>query len=68
MVTKGVNPYEMAQAQFDKVAAILDLDPATRELLRQPMREYSFSIPPLARFARWHLGGPSSFENEGVLR
>src|SRR3990170_463544 len=45
MVTTGVNAYEMAQAQFDKVAAILDLDPATRELLRQPMREYSFSIP-----------------------
>ena len=45
MVTKSVNAYEMAQAQFDKVAAILDLDPATRELLRQPMREYSFSIP-----------------------
>jgi glutamate dehydrogenase (NAD(P)+) len=45
MVMKGVNPYEMAQAQFDKVAAILDLDPATRELLRQPLREYSFSVP-----------------------
>ena len=30
MVTKGINPYEMAQAQFDKVAAILDLDPATK--------------------------------------
>jgi glutamate dehydrogenase (NAD(P)+) len=35
----------MAQAQFDKVAAILDLDPATRELLRWPLREYSFAIP-----------------------
>jgi glutamate dehydrogenase len=45
MVMKGVNPYEMAQAQFDKVAAVLDLDPATRELLRQPLREYSFGIP-----------------------
>ncbi len=45
MVMKGVNPYEMAQAQFDKVAAILDLDPATRELLRQPLREYSFAVP-----------------------
>jgi glutamate dehydrogenase len=45
MVIKGVNPYEMAQAQFDKVAAILDLDPATRELLRQPLREHSFAIP-----------------------
>jgi glutamate dehydrogenase len=42
---KGINPYEMAQAQFDKVAAILELDPATRELLRQPLREYSFAVP-----------------------
>jgi glutamate dehydrogenase (NAD(P)+) len=45
MAIKGVNAFEMAQAQFDKVAAILDLDPATRELLRWPMREYSFAIP-----------------------
>jgi glutamate dehydrogenase len=45
MTIKGVNPYEMAQAQFDKVAAILDLDPATRELLREPLREHSFAIP-----------------------
>ncbi len=45
MTITGVNPYEMAQAQFDKVAAILDLDPATRELLRQPLREHGFAIP-----------------------
>jgi glutamate dehydrogenase (NAD(P)+) len=45
MAIKGVNAFEMAQAQFDKVAEILDLDPATRELLRWPMREYSFAIP-----------------------
>ncbi|MCZ7652349.1 MAG: Glu/Leu/Phe/Val dehydrogenase [Thermoanaerobaculia bacterium] len=45
MTTKGVNPFAMAQAQFDKVAAILDLDEATRELLRWPLREYSFGIP-----------------------
>src|SRR5512135_864930 len=45
MAMKGVNAFEMAQAQFDKVAAILDLDPATRELLRWPMREFSFAIP-----------------------
>ncbi len=35
----------MAQAQFDKVADILDLDRGTRELLRWPIREYSFAIP-----------------------
>jgi len=40
-----VNPFEVAQAQFDKVAAILELDTPTRELLRTPQREYSFAIP-----------------------
>jgi glutamate dehydrogenase (NAD(P)+) len=37
--------FETAQRQFDRVAAHLDLAPATRELLRNPMREYHFSIP-----------------------
>jgi len=45
MAIRGVNAFDVAQAQFDKVAAMLELDPATRELLRQPMREYSFAIP-----------------------
>jgi glutamate dehydrogenase len=45
MAGKSFNPFEMAQAQFDKVADILDLDTATRDLLRNPMREYHFSIP-----------------------
>jgi glutamate dehydrogenase (NAD(P)+) len=35
----------MAQTQFDRVAEVLELDPATRALLREPMREYAFSIP-----------------------
>ena len=35
----------MAQAQFDRVAGLLNLDAATRELLRNPLREYHFSIP-----------------------
>jgi glutamate dehydrogenase len=35
----------MAQEQFDKIAEQLELDQATRELLRTPMREYHFSIP-----------------------
>jgi glutamate dehydrogenase (NAD(P)+) len=35
----------MAQAQFDSVAGILSLDDATRQLLRNPLREYSFAIP-----------------------
>ena len=31
--------------QFDKVADLLELDESTRELLRNPLREYHFSIP-----------------------
>ncbi len=45
MAQKGFNAYEMAQKQFDKVADLLELDQPTRELLREPMREYHFSIP-----------------------
>ncbi len=45
MNKKAFNPFEMAQAQFDKVADVLNLDAATRELLRNPIREYSFAIP-----------------------
>ncbi len=45
MSSKEFNPFEMAQAQFDKVADILSLDEGTRELLRDPLREYHFSIP-----------------------
>jgi glutamate dehydrogenase len=45
MFDKTFNPFDMAQAQFDKVANILDLDNATRDLLRYPMREYHFNIP-----------------------
>ena len=45
MSNSTYNPYETAQAQFDKVASLLELDSATCELLRQPMREYHLSIP-----------------------
>jgi glutamate dehydrogenase len=45
MSEKAYNSFQMAQAQFDHVADILTLDPATRELLRQPLREFQFSIP-----------------------
>ena len=40
-----INAFEMAQKQFDGVAEILSLDPGVREVLRWPMREYSFRIP-----------------------
>ncbi len=39
------NPFDMARAQFDKIADVIGLDAGTRELLRSPMREYHFSIP-----------------------
>ncbi len=45
MSESGFNAFAMAQAQFDKVAELLELDEATRDLLRNPLREYHFSIP-----------------------
>ena len=45
MAQKGFNAYKMAQEQFDKVAEQLELDQATRDLLRVPIREYHFLIP-----------------------
>jgi glutamate dehydrogenase (NAD(P)+) len=39
------NPYAIAQQQFDRIAGLLELDAGTRALLREPMREYQFSIP-----------------------
>lgn len=45
MSKETYNAYENAQRQFDQVAEKIGLDEATRELLRQPMREYHFSIP-----------------------
>lgn len=45
MEKKNYNPFKTAQHQFDEVAKILELDTPTRELLREPLREYHFSIP-----------------------
>jgi len=39
------NPYKNAQTQFDNVADMVDLEQSARELLRQPSREYHFTIP-----------------------
>lgn len=39
------NPFVTAQKQFDHVADMIGLDEATRVLLRQPAREYHFTIP-----------------------
>ncbi|MEW5763998.1 MAG: Glu/Leu/Phe/Val family dehydrogenase [Acidobacteriota bacterium] len=45
MEKKPFNPFEMAQQQFDAVAEKLGLDQGTRDLLRNPLREYHFLIP-----------------------
>jgi len=41
----GVNEFEMALKQFDHVAKLLNLDPQIAEVLRFPLREYTFRIP-----------------------
>jgi glutamate dehydrogenase (NAD(P)+) len=45
IVTKPFSSFVMAQTQFDHVAELLALDESARELLRHPLREYSFAIP-----------------------
>ena len=45
MSEKSFSAFQMAQTQFDQVAEKLNLDRATKELLRNPMREYQFNIP-----------------------
>jgi glutamate dehydrogenase (NAD(P)+) len=42
---KPYNPFEIAQHQFDRIANLLELDHATRDFLREPIREFHFSIP-----------------------
>ena len=39
------NPYATAQTQFDNVADVIGLEQPVRDLLRQPSREYHFTIP-----------------------
>jgi len=40
-----VNAFEIAQAQFDDIAAKIHLDPAVASVLRWPVREFRFQIP-----------------------
>ncbi|MCS7182932.1 MAG: Glu/Leu/Phe/Val dehydrogenase [Thermoanaerobaculum sp.] len=40
-----INPFAMAQRQFDEVADQLGLDEGVRALLRWPLREFHFRIP-----------------------
>ncbi|MCS6907693.1 MAG: Glu/Leu/Phe/Val dehydrogenase [Anaerolineales bacterium] len=44
-MAEPINAFQMAQAQFDHVAKLLQLDPAIAEILRWPMREFAFRIP-----------------------
>ena len=44
-MSSNTNAFEMAQAQFDKVADQLELSQSVREFLRYPMREFHFRIP-----------------------
>lgn len=41
----STNPYQNAQIQFDGVAETIGLDDATKQLLREPMKEFHVSIP-----------------------
>ncbi len=45
MSERSFSAFQMAQQQFDQVAGQLNLEQATRDLLRQPLREFQFSIP-----------------------
>ncbi len=44
-MTKELNPFKLAQAQFDHVAEQMGLEQAARDMLRWPMREFRFQIP-----------------------
>ncbi|HBY09300.1 MAG TPA: glutamate dehydrogenase [Chloroflexi bacterium] len=44
-MTEQINAFKMAQAQFDNVAQLLNLDPQVSEMLRWPTREFKFQIP-----------------------
>jgi glutamate dehydrogenase (NAD(P)+) len=41
----SLNPFAIAQHQFDLAAKILDLDPRLRAVLREPVRELHVSLP-----------------------
>ncbi len=44
-MAEQLNAFAMAQEQFDHVAKLLNLAPSVAEVLRWPMREYSFRMP-----------------------
>jgi glutamate dehydrogenase (NAD(P)+) len=42
---ENLNPFAIAQAQLDEAAQVLQLDPDMHAFLREPMREFHFTIP-----------------------
>jgi glutamate dehydrogenase (NAD(P)+) len=44
-MSENLNPFAIAQAQLDEAAAVLQLDPEMHAFLREPMREFHFTIP-----------------------
>lgn len=44
-MTHEINPFLLAQAQFDQVAEQMSLDDAVRSILRWPLREFRFQLP-----------------------
>ncbi len=44
-MSENLNPFAIAQAQLDEAARILQLDPDMHAFLREPMREFHFTIP-----------------------
>ena len=45
MTDETLNPFELAQAQIDQVAEILELEPAVHAMLREPKREMHVTLP-----------------------
>jgi len=45
MTKEELNPFAIAQRQLDAAAEVLQLDPATHELLRWPLREFHVTLP-----------------------
>ncbi len=44
-MVENLNPFAIAQAQLDEAAEVLQLDMAMHQFLREPLREFHFSIP-----------------------
>lgn len=44
-MSETLNPFAIAQAQLDEAAVVLQLDPDMHAFLREPMREFHFTIP-----------------------